>query len=187
MDHARRIRDEWLALRCQAEDLGAVEQLVEEMQRPLLYYALKLTANPDTAQEVLQDTWVQALRGLHKLKDPSSVRSWLYRIVHGLAVDRVRRDIARERIENLDFHPSDEVSEIWLTQQAVETVHVALDKLTAKHREVLVLYFLEQFSILEIARVTGCAEGTVKSRLHHAKTALREIIFRYSHKSYEPT
>lgn len=176
MDQVRRIRDEWLALRCQAEEPGAIEQLVEELQRPLLYYALKLTGNPDTAQEVLQEAWIQALRGLRKLKDPSSVRSWLYRIVHGLAVDRVRRDITRERIETLDYNPADEVSDTWLTEQAVDTVHVALDALTPKHREVLVLFFLEQFSIAEIAKVTGCAEGTVKSRLHHAKNALREII-----------
>src|SRR4051794_10682457 len=54
----------------------------------------------------------------------------------------------------------------------------ALDQLELKHREVLVLHFLEDFSIAEIAQVIGCPEGTVKSRIHHAKRAMKEILMR---------
>ena len=57
-------------------------------------------------------------------------------------------------------------------------VHRALDQIDLRLREVLVLHFLEDFSVAEIAAVVGCPEGTVKSRIHHAKRALKEILLR---------
>jgi len=54
--------------------------------------------------------------------------------------------------------------------------HEALNDLEPKHREVLVLYFLEDFSLAEIAVVVGCSEGTVKSRIHYAKRRMKEIL-----------
>jgi RNA polymerase sigma-70 factor (ECF subfamily) len=57
-------------------------------------------------------------------------------------------------------------------------VHQALDQLDLKHREVLTLHFLEDFSIAEIAQIVECKEGTVKSRIHHAKKELKEILLR---------
>jgi hypothetical protein len=69
---------EWIALRCQAGEPDAFEDLIAVMERPLLYYAATLTGSQDSGLDVLQDVWVKALRGIHKLKDPGSLRSWLY-------------------------------------------------------------------------------------------------------------
>jgi len=86
---------EWLALRCQVGEPGAFEDLIALMERPLLYYAASLTGDVDSGLDVLQDVWIKALHGMRKLKDPGSVRSWLYSITHGIAVDRVRRSVSR--------------------------------------------------------------------------------------------
>ncbi len=103
MKTEERIQYEWLALRCQSGEAEAFEDLIAVMERPLLYYAASLTGNPDSALDVLQDMWIKVFRGIHKLKDPGSLRSWLYSITHGIAVDRIRKNYSREQAERLQI------------------------------------------------------------------------------------
>ncbi len=181
LDRPSRTQDEWIALRCQAGEQHAFEDLVTVMERPLLYYATKLTGNAETALDVLQDVWMKALRGIRGLRDPGSLRPWLYRITHGMVVDRIRKHISRERAEEAHVEEFHESSGISFTEDDAAAVHDALNELAPKHREVLVLYFLEDFSLAEIATVVGCSEGTVKSRLHYAKKAIKEILLGGAH------
>jgi RNA polymerase sigma-70 factor (ECF subfamily) len=101
MDRTSRTKDEWIALRCQSGEPGAFEDLVALMERPLLYYAAKLTGNIEAALAVLEDVWMRVFRGIRRLKDPGSLRPWLYSITHGIAVDRIRRNSSRERAEEV--------------------------------------------------------------------------------------
>jgi RNA polymerase sigma-70 factor (ECF subfamily) len=87
-----RIQFEWLALRCQTGDPEAFADLIAVMERPLLYYATSLTGNQDAALDALQDVWLKVFRGFRRLKDPGSLKPWLYAITHGVAVDRIRSD-----------------------------------------------------------------------------------------------
>ncbi len=176
MQSAKRVRDEWLALRCQANDPGAFEDLCGELSPPLLYYASKLVGNRDVALDILQETWVRALPRIRKLKEPGSVRSWLYSIVHSVAVDHIRRDQTGRRIEEAVLVTREDAAETGFTADDANAIHDALDQLSPKHREVLVLYFLEDFSLAEIARVVNCPEGTVKSRISHAKAEMRAML-----------
>lgn len=171
-----RTQDEWIALRCQSGDETAFGDLITLMERPLLYYAIKLTGNNEMALDVLQEVWIKAFRGIRKLKDPGSLRPWLYRITHGLAVDRIRRDISAERAEEGHVSGLHESSDISFNTDDAAAIHQALNELGPKHREVLVLFFLEDFSVAEIAMVAGCSEGTVKSRIHYAKKTMKEIL-----------
>lgn len=181
VDQPSRIRDAWVALRCQAGEANAFEDLVALMERPLLYYATKLTGNSEAALDVLQDVWMKVFRGIEKLKDPASLRPWLYRITHGIAIDRIRQHISRESAEEVHFAEFQEAAEFSFTQEDAATLDEALNQLGPIHREVLVLYFLEDFSLVEIAKVVGCSEGTVKSRVHHAKKAIKEILLGGDH------
>jgi len=99
MNQGTRAQDEWLALRCQSDEPGAYEALVSRFESPLLYYATKLTGSRDRALDVVQDAWFRAFRGIRKLKTPGSIRPWLYRIVHGIAVDEIRSRVVRSRSE----------------------------------------------------------------------------------------
>ena len=180
MDQTERIYAEWLALRCQTGDANAFSELVDRFQPPLLYYAAKISGNMETAREIVQDAWIRTAREIGRLDKPSALRPWLYRIVHGLAVDRVRSDVARERAEDAAGESFDEAVEFSTSADSAEAVHKALDLLGPRHREVLTLFFLEDFSLAEITRITGCTEGTVKSRLHYAKAALRRSLESHS-------
>jgi RNA polymerase sigma-70 factor (ECF subfamily) len=91
MENEDRARYEWIALRCQSGEIGAFEDLIAVMERPLLYYAASLTGSQDSGLDVLQDAWLKSFRDIHKLKDPGSLRPWLYAIVRGIAIDRIRQ------------------------------------------------------------------------------------------------
>jgi RNA polymerase sigma-70 factor (ECF subfamily) len=183
MDRDRqRTRDGWLALRCQLGEEGAFGELVREFERPLRYFVTKLLGDEERALDVLQEVWLRALRGLRKLDDHAALRPWLYRLAHGIAVDRLRRESARDRIEGAPLPengvagPEPEPS----IEDAVQ-LHQRLGALELKHREVLVLHFLESLSVAEVAEILGCPVGTVKSRLHHAKRALADALRRTNH------
>jgi RNA polymerase sigma-70 factor, ECF subfamily len=155
MQTAKRVRDEWLALRCQAGDAGAFEDLCIETEPPLLYYASKLAGNRDTALDILHETWVRALAGIRKLKEPASVRSWLYTLVHSIALGQIRREKTDRRIEEVVLETREETAEDAFTADDANAIHDALDELSEKHGEILALYFLEEFSLAEIAQVCG--------------------------------
>jgi RNA polymerase sigma-70 factor (ECF subfamily) len=146
------------------------------MERPLFYYALKLVGNQDAALDVLQETWVRAVRGIRNLKEADSVRSWLYSIVHSIAVDQIRRDHARQRVEEIHLEEREAADPGEFSPDDAQALHDALERLSPKHREVLILHFLEDFSVAEVARIVGCPEGTVKSRMHHAKAEMKAIL-----------
>src|SRR5580698_9089015 len=158
MDDKNSAPYEWIALRCQSGEISAFEDLVAIMERPLLYYATSLTGGQDSGLDVLQEVWVKVLRDIRKLKDPSSLRSWLYAITHGIAVDRIRRNSARERAERVELEDFQEAEEPSFADEDAAAIHQAMSQISFRHREVLVLHFLEDLSIAEIAEVVGCSE-----------------------------
>jgi RNA polymerase sigma-70 factor (ECF subfamily) len=181
----RQIEDERLALRCRLGEPAAFAELVETMEHPLLYFARSIVHNDDAALDVLQAVWMTAFRGLRRLDDPAALRSWLYRVTRGHAVDRVRRDSARASAERViaddleEIVPSD-VEPRFDAEDAAQ-MHRALATLDVRHREVLVLHFLEDMPVDQVAAVVGCPPGTVKSRIYHAKRALKEALLRHGY------
>src|SRR5262245_9876711 len=173
----KQARDEWIALRCQHGELEAFGELVREMERPLLYFAQMLVNDQDKALDVLQEVWLKAFQTIRRLESPRLVRAWLYRLTRGLAIDRVRKDAAEERRERVHAEErvdSDEGPSF--EEEDAAALHGALDALELRHREALVLHFLEEMTITEMSTALGCPEGTVKSRIHHAKRALRAAL-----------
>jgi RNA polymerase sigma-70 factor (ECF subfamily) len=178
MENQDRARYEWLALRCQAGDPGAFEDLVAVMERPLLYYATSLTGNQDDGLDVLQDVWIRVFRRIGELREPAALRAWLYRMTHGVAVDRIRRNRSRERTEEEQYAEFNEAEEPSFAEEDAAAIHAALGEIGLKHREVLVLHFLEDLSMADIAQIVGCTEGTVRSRIFYGKKAMKEILKR---------
>ncbi len=175
----RRAREEWLVLRCQLGEPEAFAELVREMERPLLYYATKLLKDENKAFDVLQEVWLTVFRQVRRLREPRTLRTWLYRIAHGRIVDHIRQDLSRGKIEKARADALMEAEEgPSFRDEDAAAIHQALDTIDARHREVLVLHFLEELSVAEVASIVGCPEGTVKSRIHHAKKALKDALVR---------
>jgi RNA polymerase sigma-70 factor (ECF subfamily) len=129
----------------------------------------------DRAEDVLQDVWLLVLRGLPRLADPGAFPAWLYRIARDRACREMRERRPLQTLKDTDIaeEPGDEIR-----LEDAEHIHAALNELAPEHREVLVLRFLESMTYEEIARVTSCPVGTVRSRIHYAKRALRGALER---------
>jgi RNA polymerase sigma-70 factor, ECF subfamily len=175
---ARLARDEWLALGCQRGRPEAFEELIREMERPLMYYVTKLLRDGERALDVLQEVWLRAFRSIRRLEDPRRLRPWLYRIAHGLVVDRIRQDVSQAHAERARAVKPDASAEEAFAAEDADAIHSALDALDARQREVLILHFLEDMPLADIAAVIGCPVGTVKSRVFYAKQALRGVLLR---------
>ena len=161
-----------LAVRCRNGDPEAANDLLAEFQQPLLYFLRRLLSSEDDAWDCLQETWISAMRGLKWLRAPSALTAFLYRTARNHAWAHLRRQRASDTlIESLP--PPMESSDDETTFQAEDAamVHAALDRVSLLHREVLTLFFLDDLTIADVARVLSIPEGTVKSRLHHAKRA----------------
>ena len=171
------IEVELLLHRCRNGDCSAWAELIARWERRLFYYICRLVSKESDAWDILQQTWVRVYRSIDRLRDPSRLAPWLYRIARNTALSHSKAFAAQQqRIDTdaaVDDLPDD--PEIPATWQA-EVVHAALVKLSLPHREVLTFFFLQDLSIEQIAEVIDVPAGTVKSRLHYAKQAIRNIL-----------
>lgn len=174
-DIAERVYRSVLVVRCQAGDRAAFEELVELYQPRLHYFLAKMVGDHDAADDLLQECWFDVYRGLAKLADPGAFPAWLYRIARHRALRELRR--RRQPLSSLEgIDLADEEGDDDFSAEDAEGVHAALAHLTPAHREVLLLRFIEEMAYEDIARVTGCQLGTVRSRIHYAKGALRRVL-----------
>jgi RNA polymerase sigma-70 factor (ECF subfamily) len=174
---AGRIQEELWLLQAQQGDEAAFQALVNRFDRRLLYYLTRFTNNTDDALDAAQDVWVRVFRGLTKLRSPGGFRAWLYRIAHDSVVSRIRRQVREEEIlERLSSEPDLATAQPDPMTEDPEQVHRALSALSPASREVLILRFFEGMTLDEIAHALRCNPGTVKSRLHYAKQALKQEL-----------
>src|SRR5262245_40434150 len=164
-------------VRARDGDQAAFARLVEVYDRRLLYFILRFLPDADRALDVAQDVWLTLFRRLPDLRAPEAFRVWLYQIAHDRVVSLVRRCRREERlcVEWGDRRQGDGEDEEPALDRA-EFVHHALGLLSEDHREVLVLRFLEGMRVEEIAEALRLSPGTVKSRLHYARLALRQHV-----------
>jgi RNA polymerase sigma-70 factor (ECF subfamily) len=181
-DEISRLEERILVLLAQRGDMEAFGRLVTLYERRLLYYILRFLEDADQALDVLQEVWLSAFRLLPRLEAPEAFRVWIYKITHGKVVEflRLKRRMATSA-EGAASSAPDVAASSEPALENVELVHHALAHLSVEHRGVLVLHFLEGMRLEEIAQSLSCPLGTVKSRMHHAKRLLREVIERLSH------
>jgi RNA polymerase sigma-70 factor (ECF subfamily) len=174
---AESLYERLLVLRCQTGDNDAYRELVARFGPRLRYFLLKLSPRADRVDDLVQETWLDVLRQLPRLKDVGAFRTWLYRIAHGKAM-LAGRQSSREREITSDIDGVAESSDESFSPDDAAAIHAALDELEPPHREVLVLKFLEGLSYDEIGQIVGCPVGTVRSRIHYAKVRLQQLVTR---------
>jgi RNA polymerase sigma-70 factor, ECF subfamily len=178
-DLTDRLYDRLLVLRCQTGEETAFGEVVDRFGPRLRYYLGRMVERPEQVDDILQEVWLAVFRTVAKLREPAAFPAWLYRIAHNKASFEVRSRRRERLVEEPGFAEYSEKEDF--SADDVEQIHVALAKLDREYREVLILRFLEEMSYEEIARVAGCPVGTVSSRVHYAKCALRREIERMNH------
>jgi RNA polymerase sigma-70 factor (ECF subfamily) len=183
--------DQQLIAECLAGRTEAFGELVVRYQDRLFHTLLFVTGTADQAQDVAQDAFVHAFAKLSTFRGESAFYSWLFRIAMNAAVSRKRRDrrmsasldAARENAghEPIDGHPGSEPSHSVEVSERQALVRSALAELSEEYRTVLVLKEMEDLRYEEIAEIVGCPIGTVRSRIHRARSELRDklaVLFR---------
>jgi len=176
IDVPDRLHERLLVLRCQGGDGAAFEELVGRYSGRLRFYLARVTS-VDRADDLLQEVWCDVFRSLGRLLDPSAFAAWIYRIARDRAWRCLRqRSLPTATLEGVEIAAADDVPDEAFVMEDARAVRAALDRLAPEHREVLVLRFVEQMKYDQIAAVVGRPAGTVRSRLHYAKRALREAL-----------
>lgn len=165
-------------------DAEALEALLMRAQQVAYRFSLLVCGHPEDAEDVMQDALIRTYQHVGTIKDPGAFRTWLFRTVRNACLmkrrRRVQEPVRMEAVEpdsasdvaSHDRGPDDLAINAWLGR----TLREALAKLPPAYRMVVLLREMEGLSTREVAEVTGLTEDNVKTRLHRARTMLRESL-----------
>jgi RNA polymerase sigma-70 factor (ECF subfamily) len=147
---------------------------------PLYNYFLRLCGQASTSEDLVQEAFLRVLKYKHTFKGQGQFKGWLYQIARSARADHYRKhgrevELSEEAQEMLpSLHAG--VQDVLEDEQRAALLRAALDRLPEAKREVLVLSRFQNLRYHEIARALGCAEGTIKVRVHRAMKDLREQL-----------
>lgn len=182
-DEATRARQERQA-RLETEALTQLD--------PLYRTALRLSRNPHDAEDLVQETYLNAFRALDRFQEGTNLRAWLFRILNNAFISQYRRQKRRpsNSLDDVtDYYLYDHLAEGGVGPQAEnperdalilvgdEAVLQALEELPIEFRQVELLADIEGFSYREIAEILDIPIGTVMSRLHRARRRLQKLLW----------
>lgn len=144
-------------------------ELIQEYTPNLYRLALGILHNKEDAEDAVAEAVLKAYEKMHTLKDAGKFRPWIMRI----AANEAKRIYAKRKKSTPVGNPEEYMPEF---QDGRHELWELVSGLEGAYREVVILYFYEQFSVKEIGGILHIPEGTVKSRLHRAKQRLRELL-----------
>ena len=163
-----------------AGDPAAWDALFKRYQLPLYVYVFEWVHDEQASLDIVQETFIAAVRHLRSLRDDGRFGSWLFGIAHQKCIQHWRKSGREEPLDDESMEQlagaDDGPSELLIREEQEAEFMQALNQLPPPQRSALMLHFLEDFPLEEIARITGVSVGTVKSRLHYGKKALRELL-----------
>jgi RNA polymerase sigma-70 factor (ECF subfamily) len=165
-------------------DESAWDSLLRRYQLPLLAYARGLAGDREAAFDIVQETFAKAVSHIAGLRDDSRFGSWLFGIAHQCCVRHFRSN-RREAglfddglgggMDEIEGNVPDPCLAL-LSAERAEALYAFVDRLPLAQRSALLLHVLGDLGLEEIAGIASVPVGTVKSRLHHAKRALRSMM-----------
>lgn len=183
----RDLNESALIQKCRKGDPDAIRRLIELYQGPVFHLVWRTVGNEEDARDLVQETFLRAIRALDRFDLSRPFRNWIFRIAQNLAIDHLRRN--RIRTVSLDADeddpnglrppvladegpgPEEDHEQVWLQGRLAELVA----SLPPEYRTVVHLRHREQLAYEEIAEVLGVPLGTVKARLHRAHRRLRVL------------
>ncbi|HXI70073.1 MAG TPA: RNA polymerase sigma factor [Verrucomicrobiae bacterium] len=161
-----------------AGEPAAWDALFRRYQLPLYVYVFELVRDEQAGLDIVQETFIAAVRHIGGLREDHKFGGWLFGIAHQKCVQcwRKRKELLFDEIPESPDEFEDGPDDLLIRQeQEAEFVNL-LNQLPLPQRSVLLLHFVEDFSLEEISRITKTQLGTVKSRLHYGKRALRKML-----------
>jgi len=167
-------QDTLLAIRCQLGEREAWDELVRRWHPRLRRFVVRLIADEAAAEDVLQTIWLRITHSLGRLREPERLGIWLYRVSRAAVADRWRTQYRQPDVENLVDIASESDGLDWIT--GIDELEAGLNELGPLEREVIVLHYLEERPLAQVAEICGAPIGTLKSRLHRARRIMRDKL-----------
>jgi RNA polymerase sigma factor (sigma-70 family) len=183
--------DAELVARTQAGDPSAFDELIKRYQQRVYAVINNMTSNHADTNDLLMETFAKAFRRIHGYKSEAAFYTWLYRIAVNQTINFLRRNRHRNNVsmddetglqnreEFIDSSFSADIGRQSNIQELQKKLNESLMKLSEEHRAVVTLFDVQGLSHAEIGKVTGCSEGTVRSRLFYAHKQLRKYLGKY--------
>lgn len=168
--------DAALIAAAQSGDRRAVDELLARYEQQIYRFGLRMCGDEESAREVLQETMLAAFRNLPGFRGQASLSTWLYQIARSFCI-KERRGVRPTTTLDDSLRDQADAPDLQVyARQIGEALASAIRALPADQREVLVLRDVEGLSAQEAAQVVGIEVGALKSRLHRARTAMREKL-----------
>jgi RNA polymerase sigma factor (sigma-70 family) len=163
---------------------GAFEQLVRKYQKLCWHVVDRMVRHPDDTAELCQEAFLRIYQSLHQYRGESALKSWVAQVAYSVA----KRHLERKRIPIDEPAIGEDTSSLERVRDSFDLeaaaaadqihsrLHAAIDGLPPLQHTLLTLYHLQEMPIGEIAKVTGLAEGTIKSHLFRSRKQLRDIL-----------
>ena len=169
----------FLVLRCQVGDERAFRDLYTQFREKTGRY-LHSIINETVAEDLNQEVWLTVYNRIGTLYNVNGFRTWLFQMTRNRALDYFRS--SKRLAEFQDVLESEltidqpEIDTVFFEKEDYSYLKASIQKLAFKHREVLELNFFEGMDYEEISLIIGCSVGTVKSRIHNAKSKLKNLL-----------
>ena len=166
---------------------GAFERLVREYQGLCWHVIDRMVRHPEDTRELCQEAFLRVHQALHQYRGESALKSWIAQVAYSVAkrhLERRRIPLAEVAGDADGLSAADHVADAFDLEGAhgddeeAAFLHAAIEALPPLQRTVLTLYHLDELPIGEIARITGLAEGTIKSHLFRSRRQLRDALER---------
>ncbi len=194
------LSDDILIKRFKQGDAEAFGRLYQIYHKRVIAIAYGVVRNQQDATDLCQDVFIKVYKNIDRFNEKSSFYTWIYRITVNQSIDFIRRRKtakASEFTDDFQAHFNDAShlmpspigaapGEAYDNKQLRHQIQLALDKLSPKHREVIVLREIEGLSYQEMSDVIGISIGTVMSRLHHARLKLQKLLMAYLRETNDP-
>lgn len=181
-----------LVRRAQARDLDAYAELMQRYQRRIYALIYNMTGNNEDTEDLIQDVFLKAYSALEKFQGKSSFYTWVYRIAVNRTINFVKKRKKRQAASLNDVDSGVERDEAYVelssrstpfrdarNTEIFEKLNAALQKLSEKHRTVVVMHDIEGIPHDRIAEIIGVSSGTVRSRLFYARRQLQADLAEY--------
>jgi RNA polymerase sigma factor (sigma-70 family) len=181
-----------LVRRAQARDLDAYAELMQRYQRRIYALIYNMTGNNEDTEDLIQEVFLKAYSALEKFQGKSSFYTWVYRIAVNRTINFVKKRKKRQAASLNDVDSGVERDEAYVelssrstpfrdarNTEIFEKLNAALQKLSEKHRTVVVMHDIEGIPHDRIAEIIGVSSGTVRSRLFYARRQLQADLAEY--------
>lgn len=169
-----------LVKKIQSGDMNALGEIFETYKNQALKYSYLITGNKFTSEDIVQEAFIKCYLNVRSLKNLEQFKTWFFKILTRIAWKHIGKERKSMPIENI-FEKADDESidksiNIYIRSQEEQALHAEIEQLDLKQKTVIILYYFNGLPIKEIAKVMGCFEGTVKSRLYSARRKLKESL-----------